>query len=68
MSFFCLSNILTIILSNNKNSNVFFEDEIDLKEYLINNSDFTKYLLISFLCQINSNEFICYCINPKDGL
>ena len=66
-SLFCLSNILTIVLSNNHNSNFLLEDELDLKQYAKNYPDLGTYLLISILCQINSNNFVCYCVNPTDG-
>ena len=66
-SLFSLSDILTIVLSNNQNSNILLEDELDLKQYAKSYPGFGTYLLISILCQINSNEFICYCVNPTDG-
>ena len=70
---FTLPNILTIILSNNDNNNYNFvlQDELNLNNFskkVPNNSE-GKYMLISILCKnIYNDEFICYCINPNNGL
>ena len=60
-----LPNILTITLSNNDNNDLDFilEDEIITKIY----GSVCPYIIISFLCIVNGN-FICYCINPNNGL
>ena len=61
-----LSNILTITLSYNDDNNdldFILEDEIITKIY----NKVCVYIIISFLCIVNGN-FICYCINPNNGL
>ena len=61
-----LPNILTIIISNNDDNNdldFILEDEIITKIY----NNVCAYIIISFLCIINGH-FICYCINPNNGL
>jgi hypothetical protein len=64
-------NILTLILTNNEyneNCNFFFQDELNIKNYVLNSNNNRIYLLISCLCRlINTGNFICYCINPKDS-
>jgi hypothetical protein len=64
-------NILTIILTNNEyneNCNFIFQDELNLKKYIINSKNDRIYYLISCLCRLNNNgNYICYCINPKDS-
>ena len=61
-----LPNILTITLSYNDDNNdldFILEDEIITKIY----NNVCAYIIISFLCIVNEN-FICYCINPNNGL
>jgi hypothetical protein len=64
-------NILTLILVNNEkneNWNFIFQDEINIKKYILNSKNDRIYLLISCLCRIsNTGKYICYCINPKDS-
>ena len=67
MKIFSLSNIFTIILSNN-NYNFIIQDEIDLTKYACNYDGKMEYSLISILCQINQKEFILYNFNYKNGL
>jgi len=56
-SLYSLPNILTIILSNNKNCIFKIEDEIDLSKYSSQSSGKNKYLLISILCQNKNKDF-----------
>ena len=73
---FLLPNILPILFINNNNYNFVLQDKINLKDYEKNdifknkdNSDNKHYKLTSILCQIIYNQkFICYCINPNNGL
>ena len=67
-SIFSLPNIITIVLNDNNDSDYFIlEDEIDLKNYVINATGKEKYNLISMLCQIAYNgKFINYCFNPNN--
>ena len=73
---FELPDILPIIFSSNNNYNFVLQDKINLKKYERNglfknkdNSDIKNYKLISILCQfIYNQKFICYCINPNNGL
>ena len=64
-------NILTIILTNNEyneNCNFIFQDEINIKKYILNSRNDRIYYLISCLCRLSNNgKYICYCINPKDS-
>ena len=64
-------NILTLILTNNEyneNCNFFFQDELNIKNYVLNSKNDRIYYLISCLCRlINTGNFICYCFNPKDS-
>jgi len=64
-------NILTLILVNNEkneNWNFIFQDELNLKKYILNSKNDRIYLLISCLCRLsNTGKYICYCINPKDS-
>ena len=64
-------NILTLILTNNEyneNCNFFFQDELNIKKYIINSNNNGVYLLISCLCRhANTGNYICYCINPKNS-
>jgi hypothetical protein len=63
--------ILTLILVNNEkneNWNFIFQDELNIKKYIINSKNDRIYLLISCLCRLsNTGKYICYCINPKDS-
>ena len=66
---FKINEILTIILYNNENNNIILQDELDLKQYSNNYYGDGIYNLISVLCQISYNQkFICYCVNPYNGL
>ena len=64
-------NILTLILTNNEyneNFKFLFQDELNIKKYIINSNNNGVYLLISCLCRhSNTGNYICYCINPKDS-
>ena len=64
-------NILTLILTNNEyneNCNFIFQDELNIKKYIINSNNNGVYLLISCLCRhANTGNYICYCINPKNS-
>ena len=64
-------NILTLILINNEyneNCNFIFQDELNIKKYIINSNNNGVYLLISCLCRhANTGNYICYCINPKNS-
>ena len=64
-------NVLTIILTNNEyneNCNFIFQDELNIKKYILNSTNDRIYLLISCICRLNNNgKYICYCINPKDS-
>ena len=64
-------NILTLILTNNEyneNCNFIFQDELNIKNYIINSNNNGVYLLISCLCRhANTGNYICYCINPKNS-
>ena len=64
-------NILTLILVNNEkneNWNFIFQDELNIKKYILNSKNDRIYLLISCLCRLsNTGKYICYCINPKDS-
>lgn len=53
-----LPNILTIILNNNDNYNFILEKDLCIQKQ--------KYQLISALCKINNEKYICYCISPYD--
>ena len=68
-SIFFLPNIITIVLTDNNDNDYFIlEDEIDLKNYVINVTGNEKYNLISMLCIINYNgKFINYCFNPNNA-
>ena len=66
-----LPNTLTIILTNNDNCNLILQDELNMINYsmIIPNNSEGKYMLISILFKnIYNEEFICYCINPNNGL
>ena len=66
---FTLPKILTIVLNISDNYNFFLLDELNLKDYSLNPFGYEKYNLISILCQfIDTKKYICYCINPYDGL
>ena len=66
---YSLPNVLTIIFNNNENNNVIFEDELDLRNYSKKLSGDGKYNVVAILCKYTYNEkFICYCINPNNGL
>ena len=69
-SIFALPNILTLILTDNNDNDFFMlEDEIDLKNYVLNQNEEKSYNLISILCRISYNgKFIIYCINPNNSL
>ena len=61
-----LPSILTITISNNTDNNdedFILENEIMIQIY----NSVCLYIIISFLCIVNGN-FICYCINPNNGL
>jgi hypothetical protein len=64
-------NILTIILTNNEyneNCNFIFQDELNIKKYILNSRNDRIYYLISCICRLNNTgKYICYCINPKDS-
>jgi len=61
--------LLSIILLNNESNNIIVLNELDLKQYSFNYNGDGIYYLISVLCQNSYNQqFICYCINPNDGL
>jgi hypothetical protein len=68
-SIFSLPNIITIVLNDNNDNDIFMlEDEIDLKNYVLNATGNEKYNLISFLCRVSYNgKFIIYCINPNNS-
>ena len=60
--------ILTLVLTITDNYNCFFLDELDLKQYTINQMGYEEYKLVAILCQLIYNKkFICYCINTDDG-
>ena len=66
---YILPNVLTIIFNNNENNNVIFEDELDARNYSKKLSGNGKYNVVAILCKFTYNEkFICYCINPNNGL
>ena len=69
-SIFSLPNIITIVLNDNNDNDIFMlEDEIDLKNYVLNSTGNEKYNLISFLCRVRYNgKFIIYCINPNNSM
>ena len=72
-SIYSLPNILTIVLTISDNYNFFMLDQIDLNPYInqeeIKVSSENIYYVISILCQIIYNKkYICYCINPNNGL
>ena len=64
-------NILPIILTNNEfneTCNFIFQDELNIKKFIINSNHDGVYLLISCLCRLsNTGKYICYCINQKDS-
>ena len=64
-------NILTIILANNENNkkwNFIYQDEINIKPFIINSTIDRIYFLISCICILSkTGKIICYCISPKDG-
>ena len=70
-SIFSCPKILTILLTDFENCNFSLEDELDLKQYVDNNSDQKNesvYRLISILYQFkHNNKYRTYFINIYDG-
>jgi hypothetical protein len=62
-SILTLPDILTLTLLNNNDLNFILEEDLKIK---LGNIDYV-YKIVSFLCVING-KFICYCINPNNGL
>ena len=62
-SILTLPNILTLTLLNNNDLNFILEEDLKIKL----GKFYYVYKIISFLCVIKG-KFICYCINPNNGL
>lgn len=66
---YTLPRILTIVLKISDNYNFFLLDELNLKQFAIDQTIENIYYIVSILCQLMYNKkYICYCINPSNGL